>query len=329
MIKSSVFVSLITIILVGANIPVNAWDETGHKITAYIAWQQMRADVRENVIKVLLAAPEDAQLSTFYMPYGSQTEDARKREFFMLTATWADIIKDRNFDNRFKKYNNSNWHYFDTMWTVKDGKVSFVTSTEDLGKLMEKLGDFDRLIRSSASNSDKAIAIAWLEHLIGDLHQPLHTSGRIFGDETKGDQGGNLFALTPKGTTRDKADNLHRFWDSAIGRSFPNSSDMCDSDYLIPIGQTIMKAFPYAKLQSRLAIGKYEVWEKESVDISTTEVYKGVTRYEAPSDEYKKKALSIAEERIALAGYRLGDLFNEVFATPPPPPAVGPPVVKP
>lgn len=326
MIRTSVFGFIILIILLSGNIPANAWDETGHKLTAYIAWQQMRPDVRENVVKILLAAPEDAQLSTFYMPYGSQSEEARRRDFFMIAATWADIIKDRNFDARFKKYNNSNWHYFDTMWTVTDGKVSFVTSTEDLGKLMEKLADFDKVIRGSASNPDKAIAIAWLEHLIGDLHQPLHTSGRIYGDETKGDQGGNLFALTPKGTTRDKADNLHRFWDSAIGRSIPNASDTCDSAYIEPIGQTIMRAFPYTKLQSRLSAGKYDVWEKESVEISTTEVYKGLTRYEAPSEEYKKRALSIAQERIALAGYRMGELFNEVFATPAPTTVVVPPV---
>jgi hypothetical protein len=32
-----------------------------------------------------------------------------------------------------------------------------------------------------------------------------------------------------------------------------------------------------------------------------------------PSDKYKKEALKIAEERLALAGYRMGDLFNSIF----------------
>lgn len=319
MIRPRAYFLLFSIILFCANVPVYPWDETGHKIVAYIAWQQMRPEVRDNVFRIMLAAPEDAQLSTFYMPYGSQSEDARRRDFFMIAATWADIIKDKGFDTRFKKYNNSNWHYFDTVWTSDGGKVSFIKSPDDPGKLMEKLADFDKLIRTgTASNADKAIAIAWLEHLIGDIHQPLHTTARAYGDDTKGDQGGNLFALTPKGTTRDKADNLHRFWDSAIGRSIPNSADACDADYLLPIAQTILREYPYAKLQSRLSPGKYDVWEKESVDITTSEVYKGVTRYEPPSDDYKKKALAIAKERMALAGYRLSDLFNEVFGAPPP-----------
>ena len=54
------------------------WDETGHKITAYIAWQRMTPEVREKVIKILLSAPEDAQLSTFYLPYGSRSDEAKK-----------------------------------------------------------------------------------------------------------------------------------------------------------------------------------------------------------------------------------------------------------
>lgn len=311
-------VSLFSVVLMCLAIPAFAWDETGHKITAYIAWQRMTPDVRDKVFKILLAAPEDAQLSTFYMPYGSRTEDARRREFFMLAATWADIVKDKNFDTRFKKYNNANWHYFDTLWTIKDGKVEFVKGPEDGGKLMEKLADFDKVIRGSASNPEKAIAIAWLEHLIGDIHQPLHTTGRVYNTEdTKGDQGGNLFSLTPKGTSRDKSDNLHRFWDSVIGRNMPNTSDGCEVDYLDPIAQMITKAYPYSKMMNRIANGKFEAWEKEGVDIATSEVYKDVKRYETPSENYLKKALKIGEERMALAGYRMGDLFNEVFGASP------------
>src|SRR5205814_147823 len=157
-----------------------------------------------------LAAPEDSQIAAFYMPYGSRSSEARKREFFMFVATWADVVRDKNFDIRYKKYNNGNWHYHDTLWTVKDDKIEFLKDTGEGGKLMEKLADFDKLIRGPASNAEKAVGIAWLEHLIGDLHQPLHTTGHVVGGpEDKGDQGGNLFALTPKGTSFEKSDNLH------------------------------------------------------------------------------------------------------------------------
>ena len=307
------FASLI-ILVVCISIPSFAWDETGHKITAYIAWQQMTPDVRARVIKILLSAPEDAQLSTFYTGSGSRNEDSKKREFFMLVATWPDIIRDKNFNNRFTKYANSNWHYADTFWTWKDGKVVPVADAEPSGMAMQKIADFNQIIRSnSVSDADKAIAIAWLEHLIGDMHQPLHASSRTTESNPKGDQGGNLFLLTPKGTPRDKQENLHWFWDSIVVRYMPNSKDQCDADYLDPIAQEIMKLYPYTKLKDRINPDKFDVWKTESYNIASTEVYKDVNWFEMPSDKYKKKAFEIAQERLALAGYRMGDLFNEAF----------------
>src|SRR2546423_6295189 len=100
MLKKIAGTSLVLAALLYFAAPARGWDETGHKLTAYIAWQQMTPDVRERVIKILLAAPEDAQLSTFYMPYGSRSEEARKREFFMFAATWADVIRVKHFEVR-------------------------------------------------------------------------------------------------------------------------------------------------------------------------------------------------------------------------------------
>jgi hypothetical protein len=312
MVRSAVHISFLCAALLTFNVRAYPWDSAGHKVVAYIAWQQMTPDTRDRVIKILRDAPEDSQIAAFYMPYGSQSVGARQREFFMIVATWADMIKDRDLAVRNKKYNNSNWHYYDTLWTEKNGKVVILPPLAEGGHLMEKLADLDKVIRSNASNEEKAIAIAWLEHLIGDLHQPLHTTARVLGgDNDKGDQGGNLFSLRPKGS-KEKL-NLHSFWDEILEITTPNTADLCESDYLGPIGDSIMKEFPYASLQNRLADDKYDVWEKESVDIATTQVYKDVKRYEDPSDKYKKKAIGIARERLALAGYRLADLFNEVF----------------
>ncbi|HEX3101600.1 MAG TPA: S1/P1 nuclease [Pyrinomonadaceae bacterium] len=307
--------------LVSFSTPVFAWDETGHKITAYIAWQRMTPDVRERVIKVLLSAPEDSQIGAFYASSGSRTSETRKREFFMVIATWPDIIRDTKFEVRNKKYANSPWHYSDTFWEWKDGKAVMVNNVEASGLAMQKLGDFDKVVRSSATDAEKAIAIAWLEHLIGDIHQPLHMSGKVTDAFPKGDQGGNQFLLTPKGTPRDKQENLHHFWDAIIGISQPNAKDQCDADYIDPIAQDIIKFYPYDKMKDKLSPDKFDIWGKESLDIATTEVYKDLNWFEAPSDKYKKRALEISQQRMALAGYRMGDLFNEVFAAPAPTPA--------
>lgn len=312
-------VVLFALLALVGTLPVSAWDDSGHKLTAYIAWQRMTPETREQVIKLLRAAPEDAQLSTFYMPYGSQSEGARKLDFFMTISSWPDFIKDRGFKARYDKYNHSNWHYSDTFWKTVNGKVEVVPDPEDGGKALEKLFDFEKTMSSeSASPGDKAIAISWFLHVAGDIHQPLHTSAHVTETEPKGDQGGNLFLLTPKDTPRDKQENLHRFWDSIINRSIPIKNDACDSVYLDPIATNIMKLYPYAKLQGRLESGKYDNWVKESFALAPKDVYSAdLKRFETPSAAYKKKALKIAEQQIALAGYRIGETFNRIFGAKP------------
>jgi hypothetical protein len=291
------------------------WDEVGHKITAYIAWQRMTPDVRAKVIKTLREAPEDSQLTTYYFSYGSQSRETRERDFFIIISTWADIIKDRDFSNRFRRYNHSNWHYTDTPWTIKDGKVEELPATADGGQAVEKIKEFDAAIRGTASEAQKAIAIAWLLHLIGDIHQPLHVSARVTELDPKGDKGANDFLLTPKDTPRQYQRNLHSFWDGIIGENSPNDKNLCDADYVIPRAEKIMKMFPFSKVQDQILPDRFDDWARESLTLAETEVYANdLVRNEMPSKKYMKKALKLAQRRMALAGYRMGELFNEVFA---------------
>lgn len=306
-------------ILLLTSFPVAAWDEVGHKITAYIAWQRMTPATRERVIKILREAPEDSQLATFYasngyVGAGVRGEESRHRAFFMMSAYWADIVRDREFPVRQRKYHHSNWHYSDRFWTLRDGKIEYLPAPDDGGLGLAKVIEFDKVISSSAPDAEKAIAIAWLEHLIGDLHQPLHTSARVTGTEPKGDQGGNLFSLTPKGTPRDKQENLHWFWDSIVMRNIPNSENGCEAEYIDPLAEKFMKKHPYEKMRARLLPGRYEEWVTESLKLAQEDVFSpDLKRWEMPSTDYKKKALKIAEEQLALAGYRMGDLFNQAF----------------
>lgn len=178
--------------------PAFAWDDTGHKLTTYIAWEQMTPAAREQAVKILLAAPEDSHLSAYFMQ-DSRSAAARQRELFMIASTWADIVRDRNFKNRFAKYHKSDWHYADTFWSNVNGKVEVLKDFEEpKGKAVEQLFAFDKSLRDAAvSDADKAIALAWILHLGGDIHQPLHTSARVTKYDPKGDQGGNLFYNLP------------------------------------------------------------------------------------------------------------------------------------
>lgn len=309
---------LIIIISVAAS-SVSAWDDAGHKISAYIAWEQMTPAARERAAKILLSAPEDADLSVFYMQ-DSRSVAVRQRELFMIASTWADIVRDKKFQARFEKYHKGNWHYSDTFWSDKAGRVEILKDfAEPTGKAVEQLFAFDKLLReAAATDADKAIALAWILHLGGDIHQPLHTSARVTDAEPKGDQGGNLFLLSPKDATGENRLNLHWFWDSIIGRNIARKDDACDTDYLLPIAQKMMKKYPASKMQNRLKIGKFDQWQQESFQIASTKLYPASLQTGvAPSEAYKKMAFEISEEQIALAGYLMGAMLNQIFGSEP------------
>ena len=112
-----------------------AWDDVGHKITGYIAWQRMSPHARENVIRILRAAPEDSQLATFYKTLRARIGRGQTAGIFYVRArSWADIVRDRTFDTRYKKYHHSNWHYDDTFWKQIDGRVEPLTGFEEGGR---------------------------------------------------------------------------------------------------------------------------------------------------------------------------------------------------
>lgn len=312
LIKKVIFVIFLTIFTV---FPAMGWDDVGHKITGYIAWQRMSPQARENVIKLLRSAPEDSQLGTFYKIYGPEPEETRKLEYFMFVPSWADVVRERTFDTRYKKYHHSNWHYADIFWKQVNGNVELLSGSEEGGQAVNKLMEFDTLIRNaSASNSDKAIAIAWILHLGGDIHQPLHTSGRVTDAEPKGDQGANLFLLSPAGTPRESQLNLHWYWDSIVGRNIPLEGNMCEREYIEMLGKKMMTDHAFAEFQNKLNLGKYADWQKESFAYNNTIVFPAdLKRNEMPSEKYKKNAFKLAESQLALAGYRLGETLNAVF----------------
>jgi S1/P1 Nuclease len=60
-------------------------------------------------------------------------------------------------------------------------------------------------------------SLAWLFHLVGDIHQPLHTAQLFTVDYPNGDRGGNEICV--RVTQAGRPMDLHRFWDGVITSS--------------------------------------------------------------------------------------------------------------
>ncbi len=296
-------------------LPIFGWHDEGHKLTGYIAWQRMTPQTRAAVIKILRAAPEDSNIAAFYPVYGIEPEDVRKMEFFMVIPTWADMVRERAFPIRYRKYNHSNWHYYDTFWKRTDGKIEILSGMEEGGEALVSLAESEKTMRDAkASDADKAIAIAWMMHLTGDIHQPLHNSARVTDREPKGDQGGNLFLLTPEGTPRESQLNLHAYWDGILPRGVPLKRGQCVREYVTSLGDQIMRKHPYAKFASDLKLSQYQEWHKTGLDLAMNAVFSpDLVRFQMPSEKYRTKAFALSERQLALAGYRIGELLNNIF----------------
>lgn len=314
---------LVGVLLLAFSLPALAWDDAGHKLVAYIAWQQMTPAARENAVRILLNGPEDSQLNALYptppdqdfttYPIGARSKEAKQRDFFMTVAYWADIVRDRKYEKR-SKYHHGTWHYLDTFWREANGRVELLPEMESAKEnAVERLFAYDKVLRANEKDAEKAIALAWVLHLAGDIHQPLHASARVTPDDAKGDAGGNGFSLSAPDAARKE--NLHWYWDSIIVRTVRRRADASDAEYLLPIGNAIMKKYPAAQMQNRLEIGKFDDWQKESFQIASTRLYpKTLIPNQMPSAAYQKMAFDIAEQQLALAGYRLGGWLNQILS---------------
>ena len=62
----------------------------------------------------------------------------------------------------------------------------------------------------SASNANRAVALCWILHIVGDMHQPLHNVA-LFSKPyfPNGDRGGNDISVLEG----DQTKNLHWWWD--------------------------------------------------------------------------------------------------------------------
>jgi hypothetical protein len=291
---------------------VFAWDDTGHKVSAYIAWRQMSPEAQAKAVKLLLAAPEDSHLSVYYAA-GSRSKEAKELELFMVASTWSDIIRNRDFKVRYEKYNQGPWHYADIFWKQIGGKAEIMDNRSE-GLAITKLYDFEKDLKSSSiSDAEKSVILAWFLHVAGDIHNPLHNASRITDIEPKGDSGGNLFLLSPPEAKENRV-NLHSYWDSILRRNLPRENDACDADYIASIADRITKKHSFSQMNDRLKLGDYKEWNAEGFRLLNQSVYTAdVKRGKVPAKKYQSRAFEVGQEQIALAGYRIGETLNRIF----------------
>lgn len=234
-----------------------AWGPTGHRAVGLIA-ERYLSEKTSLAVRGILGPDTLAEVST-----------------------WSDEIRsDPSWDHA------SPWHYI----SVDDGETLENTERNPDGDVLEALHRFEKVLRDSESGrEEKAQAIKWMVHLVGDLHQPLHVGRRD-------DRGGNEIEVRWFG----ERSNLHRVWDSGIidsqDLSYSELADFIDDPSL-----------PQIRLWQS---SDYEQWAQESFELRSQvyEIGDGNLRW-----EYRYKNWPIVERRLLQAGIRLAGKLNDIF----------------
>jgi hypothetical protein len=159
----------------------------------------------------------------------------------------------------------------------------------------------------------------YLIHLVGDVHQPLHTIGfyskiLMDGRIEKGDLGGNLIYINDPYKSGSK--NLHSFWDGGLGLFpeivvFPYSPE--DRLRVNEMAESLMKEFPKTYYGSDVTQLNHKSWIDESHKLAVQIAYADVDLFPLIRPEYVILGRRIAKERVILAGYRLANLLRDIF----------------
>ena len=246
--------------------PAMAWGKTGHRVIAAIADTQLSGLSRAQIREIL------------------------GREDLTESATLPDEM--RSDPAPFWQKAATPWHYVTLNGIVYDHAPPEGDALEALERYRTVLLD------PAASHADKQLALRFIVHLVGDLHQPMH-AGKCC------DKGGNDVKVTWFG----KPTNLHAVWDSQL------------------VDET---QYSFTELAAKLERRTSEAdviawWDINPRDWVSESAQLRETLYPLPAKGKDGAALSydyaygfspVMERRLAQAGVRLAAYLNAIYAQP-------------
>jgi len=303
--------------------PAFAWLNTGHKIVAFIAWEDLTPKTRQVITDILKQHPRYEKDLLLDAP-ADETPDERARTAFATAATWPDMVRSLNNPMN-QTHNHPAWHYIDIPYTT-GGQTAADQPANGPGphNAVEALAQCTAELKNPATSpADKAVDICWVEHLTGDIHQPLHAVSWYSPEYPDGDQGGNAEVVLKTPPYPDSAAKLHLLWDALPGDF--QSEEMARFE---AGGLRTDPHYSREKMKDQLTITDFMAWAKESHQLAIDDAYLNGTletahapRGRAPTTDpipgvpsgYVEKAEHVAMHQISLAGYRLADLLNGIF----------------
>ncbi len=287
------------------SLPSFAWHAAGHEATAAVAYQTLGRARAHAIAEALRKHPDYA---TWMQEKPADIEE--DLYLFLRAATWPDDIRPPQHPSH--HFAHSSWHYINRLY-ILNGQPE---PKPEKGKhILEAIALNSKTLQGASPDADKAIALCWIFHLMGDIHQPLHSTALVSAQFPDGDRGGNLFFVRNKTRTN----NLHSLWDGlwdkeTAGKSVPGSDvkERVDHVKLLKVVGRVLKQYPASGFKE-LGSADFNAWVDEGYALAQHSVYLDGklpigTDKDAPGqlpDNYEANALKLGERQLALGGYRL------------------------
>jgi non-ribosomal peptide synthetase component F len=92
----------------------------------------------------------------------------RDQELFMQAARWADGIRTGD-----KAQNRPSWHYINLPFRPEGQPANVQIREPESVNILTAMTENENVVKKESDTERKAIALAWLFHLVGDIHPAL------------------------------------------------------------------------------------------------------------------------------------------------------------
>jgi hypothetical protein len=274
-----------------------AWGDEGHEVVGLIAEHYLEPSVRPKVAAILASEPDSLTNQDTGDPIADQ-------------ATWADKYRDENH-RRDHYIATRNWHFIDMEIDSPDlTKACFgrpplpsgVQASDGPANdcAVDKLEQFaSELSNPATPPNERVMALRFILHLAGDMHQPLHAS-----DDH--DSGGNSKSVNAPGLEPGK---LHSYWDTEFVEELGDDPQTVSRNLIARISPA--DAANWAK-------GNPEDWTTESFKLAKQFGYDPLPApdengiYSLPSS-YVTNASAVVATQLSKAGVRLAAILNHAL----------------
>ena len=241
-----------------------AWGVLGHRITAQIADSYLTSKARRQIMAIL------------------------GTESMAMTSNWADFIRsDQSYSFL------SPWHYINLKDSLSEAQIDNYLAKDTATDVYTKLNFVIEQLKNKQLEQDKKVLyLRVLIHLVGDVHQPMHTA-------RPEDLGGNRINVQ----WFNQPTNLHAVWDEKL----IEFQQLSYTEYVAAINVTTK--------QQRLDWQKQPMnqWVNESYVLSR-QIYSEIKQPDQKlSYRYNFDHVQQLNDRLLKGGVRLAGILNGIF----------------